>query len=122
MDDLSIGALHVPRRRSRDRPRFCLDRRGRQWALLQAEIVEDQKPEQAEPSGRPREAEEIASRFEGQQAVGRVLLGGVGIRHDGYEIPEDWCGRRRIFRHGVEVAATVLVPERRWELAESTGG
>src|SRR5437879_12181961 len=82
MDDRSIGALHVPWRRSRDCPRFCLDRRGRQWALLQAEIVEDQKPEQAEPSRRPREAEEIASRFEGQQAVWRVQLGVVVIRHE----------------------------------------
>src|SRR5438128_10042329 len=104
MDDLSIGALHVLRRRGRDRPRFCLDRRGRQWALLQAEIVEDQKPEQAEPARWPREAKEIASGLERQQAVRRVQWWVVVIRHDEQESLEDGRRVRRIFRQVVEAA------------------
>src|SRR5438132_4671546 len=113
MDDLSIGALHVPWRRSRDCPCFCLDRRGRQWALLQAEIVEDQEPEQAEPSRRPRETEEIASGLEGQQPVRRVQLWVVVIRHDEQELLEDRRRVRRIFRQVVEEADPLLVLERR---------
>ena len=118
MNDLSIRELHVLRRCRRDRSRFCAHHGRCQRALLQTEIVEDKKPQEAEPSRRPREAEEIASRFEGQQAVWRVQLGVVVIRHDEHEFLEDWRRVRRIFRHVVEEADPLLVFERREDCEE----
>ena len=113
MNDLSIRELHVLRRCRRDRSRFCAHRGRCQRALLQTEIVEDKKPQEAEPSGRTRETEEIASRFECQQPVRRVQLRVVVVRHDEQEFLEDGRRVRRIFRQVVEEADPLLVLERR---------
>src|SRR6266571_2810264 len=112
VNDLSIRKLHVLRPCRRNRSRFCAHRGRCQRPLLQTEIVEDKKPQEAEPSGRTRETEEIASRFERQQAVRRVQLWVVVIRHDEQEFLEDRRRVRRIFRQVVEEADPLLVLER----------
>src|SRR2546427_7362002 len=113
MNDLSIRELHVLRRCRRYCSRFWAHRGRCQRALLQTEIVEDKKPQEAEPSRRTRETEEIASRFERQTPVRRVQLWVIVVRYYEQEFLEDGRCVRRIFRQVVEEADPLLVLERR---------
>src|SRR5436853_6167965 len=90
-----------------------LDARRGEGTLLQAEVVQDQEPKEAEASGGTGEPEQFAAGLERQDAVRGVELRVVVVRDDGQELLQN--GRRvgRVFDEIVEESDAFLMLEGR---------
>src|SRR5437867_11636751 len=68
--ELAVAHLLLLPRRGRNCPGRRFDLGWREGLLRQAEVVQDQEPQEAEPAGRTCEAEELAARSE-ERRVGK---------------------------------------------------